>query len=67
VSKFLGHSNLGTTTRYLNATRRGLHLAVEKLENARLAKTLQAQQTQGNPPERLPKKSVEISPLFHSV
>ena len=30
VSKFLGHSNLGTTTRYLNATRRGLHLALEK-------------------------------------
>ncbi len=51
VSKFLGHSNLGTTTRYLNATRRGLHLAVEKLENARLAKTLQTQQTQANSPE----------------
>jgi hypothetical protein len=51
VSKFVGHNNLGTTTRYLNATRRGLRLAVEKLENARLAKTLQTQQPQANPPE----------------
>lgn len=32
VSKFLGHRNLTTTTRYLNTTVRGLRLAVEKLE-----------------------------------
>jgi integrase len=35
VSKFLGHGNLSTTTRYLGATIRGLRLAVEKLEEAR--------------------------------
>jgi integrase len=35
VSKFLGHRNLTTTTRYLNATLRGLRLAVEKLEESR--------------------------------
>jgi len=32
VSKILGHANLSTTTRYLNIQRRGLHLAMEKLE-----------------------------------
>jgi integrase len=32
VSKFLGHRNLTTTTRYLNTTVRGLRLAIEKLE-----------------------------------
>jgi hypothetical protein len=32
VSKFLGHQNLSTTTRYLNTTLRGLHRAVERLE-----------------------------------
>ena len=35
VSKFLGHRNLSTTNRYLNATIRGLRLAVEKLEESR--------------------------------
>jgi hypothetical protein len=35
VSKFLGHRNLTTTTRYLNPTRLGLRLAVEKLEQHR--------------------------------
>jgi integrase len=35
VSKFLGHRNLTTTTRYLNATIRGLRLALEKLEESR--------------------------------
>jgi hypothetical protein len=32
VSRFLGHGNLTTTTRYLNPTRVGLRLAIEKLE-----------------------------------
>lgn len=32
VSKMLGHANLTTTSRYLNVQRRGLHLAVERLE-----------------------------------
>jgi len=32
TSKILGHSNLGTTSRYLNIHRRGLHDATLKLE-----------------------------------
>jgi integrase len=32
TSKLLGHSNLTTTSRYLNVHRRGLHSAMEKLE-----------------------------------
>jgi integrase len=35
VSKFPGHRNLTTTTRYLNTTIRGLRLALEKLEESR--------------------------------
>ena len=34
VSKILGHASLNTTTRYLNIQRRGLHLAMEKLEES---------------------------------
>jgi len=32
VRSMLGHSNLITTSRYLNIHRRGLHLAIQKLE-----------------------------------
>ena len=35
VSKMLGHRSLSTTSRYLNITRRGLHLAMQKLEQSR--------------------------------
>ena len=35
VSKILGHTNLTTTSRYLNIHRRGLHAAMEKLEQHR--------------------------------
>ncbi len=35
VSKILGHTNLTTTSRYPNIHRRGLHLAMEKLERHR--------------------------------
>jgi integrase len=35
VSSLLGHSNLSTTSRYLNIHRRGLHLAMQKLEESR--------------------------------
>jgi hypothetical protein len=35
VSKFLGHKNLTTTTRYLNSTRRRLRLALLRVEQAR--------------------------------
>jgi integrase len=37
VSKLLGHASLSTTTRYLNIQRRGLHLAIEKLEDSQKA------------------------------
>ena len=35
VSKLLGHTNLTTTSRYLNIHRRGLQLAMQKLEEHR--------------------------------
>jgi integrase len=35
LSSLLGHSNLSTTSRYLNIHRRGLHLAMQKLEESR--------------------------------
>jgi integrase len=41
VSQFLGHADLSTTTRYLNSTRRGLHLAMERFEAARREKAQQ--------------------------
>ena len=34
VSKLLGHGSLATTTRYLSRTRRMIHQAVQKLEDA---------------------------------
>jgi integrase len=42
VSQFLGHSNLSTTTRYLNSTRRGLHWAMERFETVRKEKEQEA-------------------------
>jgi hypothetical protein len=35
VSKLLGHTNLTTTSRYLNIHRRGLQLAMRKVEDHR--------------------------------
>jgi integrase len=35
VSKLLGHTNLTTTSRYLNIHRRGLHMAMRKVEEHR--------------------------------
>jgi integrase len=35
VSNMLGHSNLSTTSRYLNINRRGLHIAMAKFEEHR--------------------------------
>lgn len=43
VSSLLGHTNLSTTSRYLNINRRGLHLAMEKLEENRAPKPKQEQ------------------------
>jgi len=35
VSRLLGHTNLTTTSRYLNIHRRGLHMAMQKFEESR--------------------------------
>jgi hypothetical protein len=43
VSKILGHTNLTTTSRYLNINVRGLHRAMEKLEEHQSAKKTVAQ------------------------
>ena len=43
VSSPLGHSNLSTTSRYLNIHRRGLHLAMQKLEESRAPKATREQ------------------------
>jgi hypothetical protein len=43
VSSLLGHSNLSTTSRYLNIHRRGLHLAMQKLEESRAPKATREQ------------------------
>jgi hypothetical protein len=43
VSSMLGHSNLSTTSRYLNIHRRGLHLAMQKLEESRTVKPAREQ------------------------
>ena len=63
VSKILGHTNLTTTSRYLNIHRRGLHLAMQKFEESRrLASLLQRERTEpaealsdeSTPPEEKP-------------
>ncbi len=41
MSKILDHASLSTTTRYLNIQRRGLHLAMEKLEESQKAAAAQ--------------------------
>ena len=46
LREILGHTNLTTTSRYLNIHRRGLHLAMEKFEESRrLASLLQTDLT----------------------
>ncbi len=46
VSQFLGHTNLTTTTRYLNSTRRGLHWAMRRFEDERKQR---AEEQKGEP------------------
>lgn len=71
VSKFLGHRNLTTTTRYLNATIRGLRQAVEKLEASRArasrkrrksAALANGLQTHSQPPSTSDSPSGELIP-----
>ena len=50
VSKILGHTNLTTTSRYLNINLRGLHAAMDKLEAHRPAVARPLHNEQENPP-----------------
>ena len=50
VSKILGHTNMSTTSRYLNIHRRGLHAAMEKLEQHRPAVAHPLHNAAENPP-----------------
>ncbi len=43
ISKILGHTNLTTTSRYLNINVRGLHRAMEKFEEHQAARKPVAQ------------------------
>ena len=52
VSSLLGHSNLSTTSRYLNIHRRGLHLAMQKLEESRMPKAARQQPESGDVHEK---------------
>ena len=54
VSKILGHTNLTTTSRYLNIHRRGLHAAMEKLEQHRPAVAQPLHKKDENPPADVP-------------
>ena len=54
VSKTLGHTNLTTTSRYLNIHRRGLHAAMEKLEAHRPAVAQPLHKPEENPPADVP-------------
>ena len=60
VSPLLGHSNLSTTSRYLNIRRRGLHLTMQKLEESRaLAQTL-------HKPDQRPLSVVQEAPAANA-
>lgn len=65
ISNMLGHSDLSTTSRYLNLRRRGLHLAMQKYEESRrLAISLQSpSEGQTNPAEE-PKQPSGHKQLF---
>ena len=50
VSNLLGHSNLTTTSRYLNINRRGLHLAMQRYEESRESSSRVAQKLHKSTP-----------------
>ena len=64
VSKILGHTNLTTTSRYLNIHLRGLHAAMEKLEAHRPAVAQPLHSEEENPPADVP--SYEEQPASKS-
>ena len=64
VSKILGHASLSTTTRYLNIQRRGLHLAMEKLEESqRLANEQRRKKTE----EQKQKNAEAVAQPLHAA
>jgi integrase len=54
VSKFLGHRNLSTTTRYLNTTSRRLRLALMRVEEAQKARAESLANSCKDPQENTP-------------
>jgi integrase len=66
VSKFLGHKNLSTTTRYLDASDRQLKNAVAERESARLAISLQSDDDADHTPVR-PSKPAASASLSETV
>ena len=64
VSKILGRASLSTTTRYLNIQRRGLHMAMEKLEESqRLAEERRRQKAK----DQLRQKSESVAQRLHTA
>ena len=63
VSKFLGHKNLSTTTRYLDASDHQLKNAVAKRESARLAISLQSNDDGEHTPVTPSKEAASASAL----
>jgi integrase len=61
VSKILGHTNLTTTSRYLNIHLRGLHAAMEKLEAHRPAVAQSLHSEQENPPASVPPSGEQLA------
>jgi integrase len=64
VSKILGHASLSTTTRYLNIQRRGLHLAMEKLEESQ---KLAAEQRAKRAGEQQRKNTESVAHALHKT
>jgi integrase len=72
VSKFVGHRNLSTTTRYLNTTSRRLRMSLLRLEQARgepdvLANSCKSRPTPKMTQATLPRRLVRASRLFNDV
>ena len=61
VSKILGHTNLTTTSRYLNIHLRGLHAAMEKLEAHRPAVAQSLHNAEENPPADVPPPGEQLA------
>lgn len=64
VSKILGHASLNTTTRYLNIQRRGLHLAMEKLEESQ---RLAEEQRRKKADEQKRKSAESVAQTLHTA